>query len=290
MKIALYARKLKPEHISNLKWLFELIQKHQFQLSLYEGFYKELQSSVPCKFETYNNNKFNKNDFDLVISYGGDGTFLDAVSLVGNSNIPMLGINAGRLGFLAYTSLNEIELALLAIKNNEYTCEERSLITVKSERNYFGKYNFAMNDLTIHRKNTGSMMSIEAHLNDEYLNTYWADGLIVATPTGSTAYSLSCGGPLMMPQSNGFIINPIAPHNLNVRAMVFNDTDKLHLKISGREPEYLISLDSRTENIFPNEILEITKADFTVKLIQLKDKSFLNTLRQKLNWGFDKRN
>ena len=226
-----------------------------------------------------------------MISFGGDGTLLDTVTMIKNSNIPVLGINAGRLGFLANINQDDILLAVKALKNRDYNLDERSLLNVENQiilsKN---NSNFALNEITLHKKDSSSMLKIEAFLDDEFLNTYWADGLVIATPTGSTAYSLSCGGPIIIPGSNNFVITPISPHNLNLRPMVVGDNVSIKLKAASRESFFLVSMDSRSVTLENNEEILIKKADFKLQLIELPDHNFLKTVRNKLFWGKDSRN
>ncbi|CDF77980.1 inorganic polyphosphate/ATP-NAD kinase [Formosa agariphila KMM 3901] len=230
--------------------------------------------------------------FDLLISIGGDGTILRAVTFVKDLGIPIVGINAGRLGFLATIPKEYIEKAIDDILNGNYKISERSLLTITTspENENIKKMNFALNEIAVSRKDTTSMITVETYLNDEYLTSYWSDGLIISTPTGSTGYSLSCGGPVITPDTNSLTLTPIAPHNLNARPLVITDSTEIKLKVSGRENNYLVSLDSRIATINNDTILTVRKADFTIKMIELLDESFLNTLRKKLLWGEDKRN
>lgn len=239
-------------------------------------------------------NIFSKLDdsFDLLISIGGDGTILRAITYVRELNIPIVGINTGRLGFLATIQTSEIETALKKIINGSYKISERSLLSVKTdpENQSILETNFALNEVTVSRKNTTSMITVETHLNNEYLTSYWADGLILSTPTGSTGYSLSCGGPVIMPEASNFAITPIAPHNLNARPLVIPDDTEILLKVQGREDQFLLSLDSRIITLPNTATVIIKKALFTIKMVELIDESFIDTLRKKLLWGEDRRN
>lgn len=247
-----------------------------------------------------NNVKIIKNDFsiittencNLLICIGGDGTMLKAATLVKDSTIPMMGINAGRLGFLANVQKQNISLALEKIIKKQYNLSPRTLLCLQTNPVFSAieNLNFALNEITVSRKDTASMIRIEAYLNDEYLNSYWADGLIISTPTGSTGYSLSCGGPVIMPTTQSLVITPIAPHNLNARPFIIPDDMEIKLKVSGRELQHLVSLDSRIL-IIPNNVeLTIKKTNFKINMIEFEDESFLKTLRMKLLWGEDKRN
>lgn len=231
-------------------------------------------------------------DFHLFFSIGGDGTILKAVTFVKDSGIPIVGINLGRLGFLATIQKEDIDTMLIRILDGQYTISERTLLTTETEpeRNHENELNFALNEVAVNRRNTSSMIQVETWINNNYLTSYWSDGLIVATPTGSTGYSLSCGGPIIEPGAKNFLLTPIAPHNLSARPLVIPDTAVLKLKISGREDSYLLSLDSRTSTVENETQVIIKKAPFTIKLLQLHEDSFIQTLRKKLFWGEDKRN
>jgi NAD+ kinase len=224
------------------------------------------------------------------LSIGGDGTFLDTALLVKDLNIPILGINTGRLGFLSNTPTSEITSALNDLLNGNYSTEERSMLCLESDKNHFGEDNFALNEISILKSDSSSMITIHTELNGTHLNSYWTDGLIISTATGSTAYSLSCGGPIMMPGSGNFVITPIAPHNLNVRPIVIDDGAILKVRVESRSEKNLVAMDSRSEDLLNGEVLTIQKAEFKIAIVQLKNQSFVNSLRNKLNWGLDQRN
>lgn len=230
--------------------------------------------------------------YDLFFSIGGDGTILKSVTFVRDLGIPIVGINTGRLGFLATIQKEKITKSVQQILSGAYTLSERSLLSVKTIPNSdeISKLNFALNEVAINRKNTTSMIKVETLVNDEYLTSYWSDGLIISTPTGSTGYSLSCGGPIIDPSTSSLVITPIAPHNLNARPFVIPDDSRISLRVSGREESFLISLDSRIATLNNQTVIQIEKAPFTIRMVQLKDDSFINTLREKLLWGEDKRN
>lgn len=230
------------------------------------------------------------NDYDAVFSMGGDGTFLESLLNVGESEVPILGINMGRLGFLASIAKEYIKESLFLLYQGKFEIQQRSLLSMESKTNLFDGKAFALNECAILRKDTSSMIMIECFINGEYLNTYWADGLMVATPTGSTGYSLSCGGPLMMPDAKDFVITPVSPHNLNVRPLIISDDSELTFKIETRNRSFLISLDSRSETIESDVEIKIRKASFNAKLIRIEGNNFPDTIRNKLGWGFDKRN
>lgn len=229
-------------------------------------------------------------EHDAVFSLGGDGTFLESLLWVGKSEVPILGINMGRLGFLASIAKEFIKESLFLLFQGKYEIESRSLLTLESDLNLFNGKTYALNECAILRKDTSAMIMVKCYINGQYLNTYWADGLMVATPTGSTGYSLSCGGPLMMPDSKDFIITPVSPHNLNVRPLIVSDDSELTFEIQSRNRSFLISLDSRSETIESDVNLKVKKAPFQAKLIKIEGINFPDTIRNKLGWGFDKRN
>lgn len=230
--------------------------------------------------------------FDLLISIGGDGTILRTTTLVRDLDIPIVGINTGRLGFLATIQNENIISAIDDILSGNYKISERSLLSIKTspEQDDLKELDFALNEIAVSRKNTTSMITVETSLNGEYLTSYWSDGLIIATPTGSTGYSLSCGGPVITPDTNSFVLTPIAPHNLSARPLIITDSTEIQIKVSGREDTFLISLDSRIATIDNNTVITIKKAPFKIKMIELLNESFLDTLRKKLLWGEDRRN
>lgn len=228
--------------------------------------------------------------YDLIFSLGGDGTFLESILLVGETEIPILGINMGRLGFLASIAKEFIKESLDLLFKDQYVIEKRSLISIETNLDLFDGKCFALNECAILRKDLSSMIQVKSYINDQYLNTYWADGLMIATPTGSTGYSLSCGGPLMMPDAKDFVITPVSPHNLNVRPLIVSDDSELRFEIETRDRSYLISLDSRSETIENNIEIIVKKAPFFGKLIRIEGLNFPDTIRTKLGWGFDKRN
>ena len=227
---------------------------------------------------------------DLMISLGGDGTFLESVGYIRNSGVPIIGINTGRLGFLSNISKENIALTLNRIKDKDYDYQKRSLLRVNTEDEIYGEDNFALNELTLHKKDTSSMITVHASLDNKYLNAYWSDGLIVATPTGSTAYNLSCGGPIITPGCQVHILTPIAPHNLNVRPMVVPDHLPITLTVEGRDRTYLVSLDGKSKSIRQGEQVIVTKAEFMINVVKFEDNNFLDTIRNKMFWGIDTRN
>lgn len=292
MKVAIYGRSTNDNISEHIQLLFNKLNEYKTDILIYEPFYKFLTLKMEIKgsIKTFNAHSDLKQDVDCMLSLGGDGTFLETLTYVRNSGIPVLGINTGRLGFLANVAKNEINDAIESLVNKKYSIEKRALLSVTSPVNLFGEVNYALNELTIFKKDSSSMITIHTYINGDYLNSYFADGLIIATPTGSTAYSLSCGGPLVMPGSQNFVITPIAPHNLNVRPLVISDNNVIKLKVEGRSSHYLASLDSRSEIIDSSVELTLKKADFELHIIKLENQNFFNTIRNKLLWGIDKRN
>lgn len=234
--------------------------------------------------------RLSSHSFDMLVSIGGDGTILESARMVRTAGIPILGINNGRLGFLSSTPLEDTGQALVRLSEGAFFVEQRSLLELRSEENPFGDDNFALNELTVHKSNRSSMIVIHAYVDGSFLNTYWADGLIVASPTGSTGYSLSAGGPIVAPTSHSMIISPIAPHNLNVRPLVLPDSHSITLEVEGRTSDHLVALDSISRPLRPGSKLEIRKADETVGLVRFTADDYFNTLRNKLMWGIDRRN
>jgi NAD+ kinase len=247
---------------------------------------------IKKQYKTFTNYTELDDSFDLLISIGGDGTILRAATIVRDLSIPILGINAGRLGFLAKVQKENIDQFLQLVIERKYTISERTLVSLNCtpENESLMGLNFAMNEITVSRKDTASMLTIETSLNDEYLNSYWADGLIISTPTGSTGYSMSCGGPVLTPDVKSLVITPMAPHNLNARPLVVPDEMEIKLVVTGREENHLVSLDSRSFTIKNDTVLTIKKTPFTIKMVEIPGETFLRTLRNKLLWGEDKRN
>lgn len=237
-----------------------------------------------------NSDKLSTNQFDVLVSVGGDGTILDSVRKVSQSGTPILGVNTGRLGFLSSTPFEELEQAFLKVKNGEFQVDHRTLVKAETNDNLFGDDNYALNEVSVHKSATSSMVVVNAYLDDFFLNTYWADGLIISTPTGSTGYSLSTGGPIVAPGTNNFIITPIAPHNLNVRPLVVSDDRKITLKIEDTDPNFMISLDSQSQVVKSHVELQVSKAEFQVGLVRFGPNDYFDTLRGKLMWGIDRRN
>ena len=292
MLVALYNRTFGEQDVPLLLHILKMLEQHKLQMVFYKEFYERLQPHVsfaqtPRLFTGKRDLPANT---DMLFSLGGDGTMLDAVCFVGNSNIPLIGVNLGRLGFLAAIPEEEVEDAIISLVRGSYTLEKRTLLHLDSSVPLFNGSPFALNEFTIHRQDSSSMIKIHTYLNGEFLNTYWADGLIVATPTGSTGYSLSCGGPVVFPQTSSFVITPVAPHNLNTRPIVVPDDNVISFEIEGRADQFLCTMDARTETIKNTVQLAVKKESFVVSLVRPDEHNFLKTLRQKLYWGIDKRN
>ena len=293
MKIAIYGRQFNNTVLPHVQQIFNILAEQNIETLVHDKYNQFISGKIffPKKFQIYRNYQdLMLSDVDVMISLGGDGTLLDTVTLIRDSNIPVIGINFGRLGFLASINKDDISSAINSLINKEYTLDKRVQLCIESELNLFGNENFALNDVTIHKRDTSAMMIVHAYLNGDFLNSYWADGLIVATPTGSTAYSLSCGGPIMFPGSGNMVVTPISPHNLNVRPIVLSDTNVLSFEIEGRSSKYLLTCDSRTEVIDTSIKVRVKKADFGINLIRLNNENYLSTLRNKLLWGIDTRN
>ena len=292
MKIAVYGNQFSEEAIPYVEQLFQLLIEKKVQVfvnrTLYD-FTKQfflLNENVVIR----DKNLLMEADTDFLISVGGDGTILDTITTVRDSNVPILGVNTGRLGFLANNTKEEIESSINSLISGDFKIDSRTLLSLVSNVDQFGNDNFALNEFTLHKKDSSMMMTIHVFINGEFLNSYWADGVIVATPTGSTAYSLSCGGPLLSPGSDNFVITPIAPHNLNLRPLVVKDDVEILLKMEGRDKEFLTTLDSRSQTVKKDSIITLKKADFNINLIQFKHQNFFSTIRNKLYWGRDVRN
>lgn len=292
MNIALFGRKFDPKYDPYIQHLLNKLAGAAESTIVYGRFLDFLQDriNIPSSIEPYHSFDDVKGKVDFIVSVGGDGTLLDATTFVRDTGIPILGINTGRLGFLSNVAIDEIDAAIDALMEGDFSLEKRAVLQLNSPNNLFGAANFALNELTIHKKDSASMITIHAYLDGDYINSYWADGLIVATPTGSTAYSMSCGGPIVVPGSKNFVITPIAPHNLNVRPIVVPDDKELTLRMEGRTSEYLIALDSRSESADESLELKVRRSPFDISLVRLTGHNFLSTLRNKLNWGLDKRN
>jgi NAD+ kinase len=294
MKVGIYGQYYKGEAVSYIEILLQTLSKKNIEVVIEENFYDliKINNFPEKKYQTFSDYSDLDDSFEVMLTVGGDGTFLRAVTYIRDLNIPVIGINIGRLGFLATVQKEDISQAIDLLINKKYRLNERTLLTVTTNQinSDLSDINFALNEISVSRRNTTSMISVETYLDDEYLTSYWADGLIVSTPTGSTGYSLSCGGPVIAPSTKSLVLTPIAPHNLNARPLVIPDDTTIRLKVISREEQSLVSLDSRTATIDNKTELFIKKAPFTIKTIQLNQQTFLKTLREKLLWGEDKRN
>jgi len=291
--IALFGKAFNPDHLEFFRLLIGRLEESSCQLIIWEPFHEFIRDKISFrrKINSFKSHDQLKGNADFLFSVGGDGTLLDAIQLVRDSGIPVAGINLGRMGFLSSISRNDIISAISDILEGKFRIEKRSLINLESPAGLFGDLmSFALNELSINKKETSSMVVVKVWVDDHFVNSYWADGLIVATPTGSTAYSLSCGGPIIVPDSHNFVITPIAPHNLTVRPVVIPDSSRIRIKIDGRDKNALIRLDSRVTMLTQEIDLLIRKADFEINLLQRNDENFFSTIRGKLNWGMDIRN
>lgn len=287
MKVAIYSRGLDADQNNQMHLLNDELVRHNIDVVLF----KDLANKSQLQFaQTFQNSNDLNSDIDCLISLGGDGTLLDTVTLVKDKNIPVLGINFGRLGFLASIGKEELEVAVDALVNGTFVTDKRTLIHLDSNKPLFGETPFALNEFAIHKRDISSMIKIHTYLNGEFLNTYWADGLIVSTPTGSTGYNMSCNGPIVFPESGSFVITPVAPHNLNVRPIVIPDNNIISFEIESRNEEFICALDARRELVTKDIQLAVKKEAFSINLIRLNENNFLSTLRDKLAWGLDKRN
>lgn len=293
MKVAIYGQTYQDSTLEYVGELLDELQKVSATISIEENFSSHLPEYLSDdKYGTFNESRGLDGSFDMFISFGGDGTILRATTYVRDMGIPIVGVNTGRLGFLSTFKKEDVRKVVQEFVQGAYTIVERSLVEVHAgdQAKEIGKLNFALNEITVSRKDTTSMITVETFLNGEYLTSYWADGLIVSTPTGSTGYSLSCGGPVIVPTVKSLVLTPIAPHNLNARPLVISDETIIRLRVSGREDHHLVSLDSRIATLENGREIEIRKADFTIKMIEYTSESFFKTLRNKLLWGEDKRN
>ncbi|MDA8567163.1 NAD kinase [Schleiferiaceae bacterium] len=296
MRIALFGREPKTQNLPYIEVVLEKLHEETVQIGVYSPLKDAVEQIKQEEFENLeylvyaNEEELKDFDPDFLISLGGDGTILDATVLIQSKDIPILGINMGRLGFLANVAKSNIESSLDALFTGRFQLDFRTLLQVKTSCNKLLKPNFALNEITLARKETTSMITVHTYLNGNYLNSYWADGLIVSTPTGSTGYSLSCGGPIIMPNSDNFVLTPIAPHNLTMRPFVINDSNTLRMQVESRENEFLASLDSRMHSFTSDTELLIQKADFRIALVQTELQDFPSTMRNKLSWGRDFRN
>ena len=292
MKIAIYGRQFNdPGVFPYIQEVFDTLTSNHAEIYIHHQLNDHLRGNI----NTSHYNILKEGDeikglIDLFLTLGGDGTLLDTISMIRDSGIPVIGINFGRLGFLASINKNDIASAIEAIVNKQFSHDSRELLSIHSDLEIFGQNNFALNDITIHKRDDSAMITTNVFLNDEFLNSYWGDGIIISTSTGSTAYSLSCGGPIIFPESNSIVLTPVSPHNLNVRPIVLPDTSALSFEVECRSSNYLVSCDSRTAVIDKTMRFKVTKAGFCVNLARLNNESYLSTLRNKLLWGLDARN
>jgi NAD+ kinase len=291
MRIAIYSRGLESEQLEGLKLLLAEFSFYHIEPVIFQDFFNQFYSSfsIVDKYSTFNQSS-DLVEIDFMISLGGDGTLLDAVTFVGDKGIPVLGINYGRLGFLASIGKQEIHTVIGALVKRTFVLDKRSLVHLDANMPLFNGVNYALNEFTIHKKDTSPMIKIHTYLNGGFLNTYWSDGLIVSTPTGSTGYSLSCSGPVVFPNSASLVITPVSPHNLNIRPLVIPDDSVISFEVEGRTDGFLCTLDSRREIVSKEVLLAIRKENFSINLVRLNENNFLQTLRNKLSWGLDKRN
>ena len=292
MKIAIYGRQFNdPVVIPYIQQVFDSLASHGAEIYVHQQLHTYLHQHIKqVQYNVLGADDKIKGFIDLFLTLGGDGTLLDMVSVIRDTGIPIIGINFGRLGYLASINKNDIAAAIHAVVNKQFTLDSRELLSINSELEVFGNNNFALNDITIHKRDDSAMITTHVFLNEEYLNSYWGDGIIISTATGSTAYSLSCGGPIIFPESNSVVLTPVAPHNLNVRPIILPDTSVLAFDVECRSANYLVSCDSRTAVINKTMRFKVSKAGFKLNLIRLNNESYLSTLRNKLLWGLDARN
>ena len=292
MKVAIYSRIIEETERGEVQQLLDELQRRKIQPVIYLPFYERINNvfKFPQNLLFFSHSNDLDESVDFLISLGGDGTLLDTIAFVRDKDIPVIGINFGRLGFLASIGKEDMVTAVEALVNRTYVADKRSLIHLDASKPLFGEVPYGLNEFAIHKTDTSPMIKIHTYLNGEFLNTYWADGLIVSTPTGSTGYSLSCGGPVVFPESDSFVINPVAPHNLNVRPIVVPDNNIISFEVEGRAENFLCALDSRKEIVDKNVQLAVRREKFNVSLVRLNENNFLQTLRNKLSWGLDQRN
>jgi NAD+ kinase len=292
MKAAIYSRVMEDPQRRDIQVFFDELTKQQIDPVIFQGFFDQIKDLIhlPAGTTTFSLAEELTEEIEFIISLGGDGTLLDTITLVRDKGISIMGINFGRLGFLASIGREEVAVAIRSIAQRTYVEDQRTLIHLDASLPLFGNVPYALNDFSIHKRDVAAMIKIHTYLNGEFLNTYWADGLIVATPTGSTGYSLSCNGPVVFPDSGSFVITPVAPHNLNVRPIVVPDSNIISFEVESRSDDIICALDSRRELVNKNVQLAVRKESFDIKLVRLSENNFLQTLRNKLTWGLDRRN
>lgn len=290
--VVLFGKTLSSSNVIFVREILDYLHRVGLKFVVEESYAQLLrdQHKIEITAPTFKNYNEVKDQAEVVFSLGGDGTILEAITFIKEAETPILGINFGRLGFLANVGKDQIHQAIDIVSRGKYLIDKRSLLELNCNQPVFGDFNFALNEMTIQRKDQSSMITVHTYLNGELLNSYWADGLIVATPTGSTGYSLSCGGPIIYPSSTNFVITPVAPHNLNVRPIIVSDDVVLSFEVTGRGDSFLCTLDSRFERIDSTFQLAIKKAPFSANLVRLTDMNFISSLKNKLNWGTDMRN
>src|SRR5258705_1149631 len=292
MKAAIYSRVMEDEQRKDIQLFFDELANQKINPVIFEPFFAEIKNKInlPSDTTTFSRSEDLTDEVEFIVSLGGDGTLLDTITLVRDKKISIMGINFGRLGFLASIGREEVQKAVKAMSQRTYVVDKRTLIHLDASISMFGNVPYALNDFSIHKRDVAAMIKIHTYLNGEFLNTYWADGLIVATPTGSTGYSLSCNGPVVFPDSGSFVITPVAPHNLNVRPIIVPDDNVISFEIESRSEQIICALDSRREIVNKNVQLAVRKEGFSINLVRLSENNFLQTLRNKLTWGLDKRN
>jgi NAD+ kinase len=292
MKAAIYSRVMEEEQQQEIQSFVDELAKQGIEPVIWQAFYEQIKDRInlPADTKTFSLSEHLSEEIEFIISLGGDGTLLDTVTIVRDRDISVMGINFGRLGFLASIGRDQVKVAVKAIAKRSYIVDKRTMIHLDADLPLFGNIPYGLNEFSVHKRDTDPMIKIHTYLNGEFLNTYWADGLIVATPTGSTGYSLSCGGPIVFPESGSFVITPVAPHNLNVRSLIVPDDNIISFEVESRSENIICALDSRRELVGRNVQLAVRKESFPVNLVRLSENNFLQTLHNKLTWGMDRRN
>jgi NAD+ kinase len=292
MKAAIYSRIMEETQQRDVQLFFDELDKQKIEPVIFEHFFEQIKELIklPLTTKTFSLSEELTQEIEFIISLGGDGTLLDTITLVRDKNIPIMGINFGRLGFLASIGREDVKTAVQAMAKRTYIVDKRTMIHLEANIPMFGNVPYALNEFSIHKRDIAPMIKIHTYLNGEFLNTYWADGLIVATPTGSTGYSLSCNGPIVFPDSGSFVITPVAPHNLNVRSIIVPDDQIISFEIESRSEQIICALDARREIVSKTVQLAVKKENYLIQLVRLSENNFLQTLRNKLTWGLDKRN
>src|SRR5436190_13934549 len=292
MKVAVYSRVMDENQRQDLQLFFDELKNQKLQPLIFHSYFEQIKNTIelPPDAEVFHSSEHLTSEIQAIISLGGDSTLLDTATLVRGHNLPVMGVNFGRLGFLASIGRDEVKTAIKSLVNHSFVVDKRTLIHLDSNLPLFGDVPYGLNEFAIHKQDIAPMIKIHTYLNGEFLNTYWADGLIVATPTGSTGYSLSCNGPIVFPESGSFVITPVALHNLNIRPIVIPDNNIISFEVEGRTDSFICTLDSRREVVPKEALLAVKKERFCINLIRLNENNFLQTLRNKLSWGLDKRN